>query len=436
MISIENEESFKKENIDLDSAINECNGYTDKIKKLKEKIENEIEVINDAYDKIDKEITKIYEEKYQKLKEEENNLKEKLQNEVTKTKEKLENNLSSSNEIIRINERINKYITIYNNEQEKNIIKTLSYISRISQVEKNAKELLSNVIKNIKINFDKEKCDIIFDNYIINEIPIPKNIQIKNIQANNFEISWTIDDKFIDKNNYLFRIELKEENSKEKFIKVYEDKNYNTIINNLKPKTTYLIKICSIIDNIYSPWSDITKIKMDYINDSIILNNEDKNILFNFLNPVFRDKLFYLNLIYRRGNDMSCETFHKKCDYKGQTVIICKSKNEKLGGYTNINWEPLDGRGVFQEGTFIFSINKNKKFEYCNKSNHSIYLDKYHGPDFFWDFVFNTDKQMKVCVCAPKREGYAYSSEALVGDGNGNDIEVDEVEAFEIKLIN
>ena len=174
---------------------------------------------------------------------------------------------------------------------------------------------------------------------------------------------------------------------------------------------------------------------MDYINDTIILNNEDKNILFNFLNPVFKDKLFYLNLIYRRGNDMRCETFHKKCDYKGQTVIICKSKNEKFGGYTNINWEPLDGRGVFQEGTFIFSINKNKKFEYCNKSNHSIYLDKSHGPDFFWDFVFNTDKQMKVCVCATKKEGYAYSSEALVGDGNGNDIEVDEVEAFEIKLI-
>ena len=122
IISIEDEESLKKENINLDSAINECNEYTEKIKKLREKIESEIEIINNEYDNIDKEITKFYEEKHQKLKNEENNLKEKLQNEVTKTKEKLEINLSYTNEVIRINERINKGIKIFNNEQEKNII--------------------------------------------------------------------------------------------------------------------------------------------------------------------------------------------------------------------------------------------------------------------------------------------------------------------------
>ena len=43
---------------------------------------------------------------------------------------------------------------------------------------------------------------------------------------------------------------------------------------------------------------------------------------------------------------------------------------------------------------------------------------------------------MKVCFCAPKKYGYAYSSEALVGDGTYKEIDVDEVEAFEIKMIN
>ena len=436
IISIEDEESLKKEKIDLDSAINECNKYTEKIKKVRENIEKESNKIKSWYDKVNKEITKSYEIKHEKLTNEEYNLKEKLQNEVTKTKEKLEINLSYSNEIIRINEKINKGIKIFNNEQEKNIIKTISYISKISQILKSAKELLVNDIKNIKINFDTEKNDIIFKDYLINGIIIPKNIQINNTKSNCFEIFWTIDDKIINKDKYLFRIELKEENSKENFTKVYEDKKYNTIIKNLKPNTNYEIRICSIIDNLNSSWSEIKKIKTDFINDTIILNNEDKNKLYNFLNPVFKDKHFYLNLLYRRGNDMSYKTFHEKCDNKGHTVIICKSKNDKFGGYTDINWESAEWKNKKKKGPFIFSINRNKKFEYSNKNYNSIHLYKNYGPDFYYDFVFYTEKQMKVCICATTKYGYAYSSEPLVGDGSLKEIDVDEVEAFEIKIIN
>ena len=95
---------------------------------------------------------------------------------------------------------------------------------------------------------------------------------------------------------------------------------------------------------------------------------------------------------------MSVETFHKKCDNKGQTIIICKSKEEKFGGYTNINWEcPNMYRAENKDGPFIFSITKNKKYDYSDKSKHSIFLHKDHGPDFNWDFVFNGPKQMKVC---------------------------------------
>ena len=133
---------------------------------------------------------------------------------------------------------------------------------------------------------------------------------------------------------------------------------------------------------------------------------------------------------------MSYKTFHDKCDNKGQTVIICKSKNEIFGGYTNVNWESSKGKEIRKNGPFIFSINKNQKYEYNNKAFHCMYLHKDHGPDFCWDFVFNTEKQMKVCICAPKSNGYAYSIEALVGNGTYKEIDVDEVEAFEIKMIN
>ena len=439
LISIEDNESLRKENFDLDSSMNECNEYTKKIKNLEKKIENEIEEINNVYEKIYKEINKAYEEKHAKLILEENNLKENLKNEVTKTKEKLENDLTYSKEIIRANERIIKGLNIFKNEEEKSIIRILSYVSKMSEIQKEAKLLLGKMIKTIKINFNNEKCNIKFEDYIFNGIHIPKNIEFKDIKSNSVEILWKIDDikiENIDINKYLFRVELRKENSKKKFTKVYEGSNYNCIIKNLNMNVNYEIRICSFNNNINSSWSNIKIFKTDNINESLILNDEDKHKLFTWLNPLFNGKSFYLKLLYKRGNDMSYETFHKKCDNKGQTVIICKSKIEKFGGYTNINWESLEGKPIYQKGPFIFSINKNKKFEYCNNNNNSIHLCKKYGPDFFWDFVFNTDKQMKVCICAPKTYGYAYSSEALIGDGTYKEIEVDEIEAFEIKVIN
>jgi len=48
----------------------------------------------------------------------------------------LENFLSESNELIRINEKINKGIKIFQKDKEKNIIKTLSYISAINKSKK------------------------------------------------------------------------------------------------------------------------------------------------------------------------------------------------------------------------------------------------------------------------------------------------------------
>ena len=75
---------------------------------------------------------------------------------------------------------------------------------------------------------------------------------------------------------------------------------------------------------------------------------------------------------------MSCETFHLKCDKIGPTVVICQAKNEKFGGYTNINWEsPNNNIDIFEDGPFIFSINKNKKYNYSNnKKKLSNHLNK------------------------------------------------------------
>jgi len=123
-----------------------------KILNFNEKIKNEITKIDNLYDKIFNKITNRYKINHEKLIIEENDLKDKLKNEVTKAKEKLENYLSNSNELIRKNEKLNKGITILKKNEEKNIIKTLSYISNINKNEKEIFSSLGKLIKNINIS--------------------------------------------------------------------------------------------------------------------------------------------------------------------------------------------------------------------------------------------------------------------------------------------
>ena len=93
-------------------------------------------------------MTKSFEIKHEKLIREENDLREKLQNEVTKIKENLENFLSESNRLIKNTEKIQKGIKQIENEKE-NIIKKISYVSKINKCKKEMKMLFGTLMKNI-----------------------------------------------------------------------------------------------------------------------------------------------------------------------------------------------------------------------------------------------------------------------------------------------
>ena len=68
--------------------------------------------IDKAYEKVDKETTKFFELKRDKLNKEEENLKEKLKTEVTKIKEKLENYLSETFNLTKECEKIIKGVIL------------------------------------------------------------------------------------------------------------------------------------------------------------------------------------------------------------------------------------------------------------------------------------------------------------------------------------
>ena len=197
---------------------------------------------------------------------------------------------------------------------------------------------------------------------------------------------------------------------------------YEEIVKLKKKEENYIKEIKNLND------------KLQYLTgfnfESQILSKNDKDKIIMWLNPEKKNITFYFKLIYRRGENMSVSKFHATCDYQGPTLVVCKAKNEKFGGYTNIDWEAIEDKPIHKVGPFIFSITKNKKFVYKYQNDRqSIYLSKDHGPDFNWDFTFNSPNQMRTCICRPE----AYSNESIIGNGTGGDIEVDEVEIFQVK---
>jgi hypothetical protein len=311
-----------------------------------------------------------FKKKHEKLIKEENELKEKLQNEVTKVKEQLENFLSESNTIIKNNEKINKGMKQFENDADKNMIRTLSYISKINKINKKMTTFNQKLMKNLKISFEEDKSDIKYEEYYFSGIRIPKEIEFTDINRNSFKIFWKKDNiniKDIDNNKIKYKVEIRKENSDEKFIQKYEGSENNCLVDNLNANTNYEIRICCFYNNIIGPWSEIHKIKtMFYLNESIILKDdiENINLIKGWVDPN-RDLDF--KLLFRMSRDGSnCSDFHRLCDNKGETLIIIKTdKNYKFGAYTPLNWvTPSSGEvnDPKDELTFLFSLDKKQKF--------------------------------------------------------------------------
>jgi len=433
MIEISDEESLNKENITIELFTKE---FIQKPNNLKNKIKKEIDEINNSYNNIKNKINKKFKEEHEKLIIEENNLIEKLKNELTKTKDNLEKYLSETNEVIENYERINKGIKLLEKE-DKNMIKELSYITKINQSENKYNYIFKELMSNLKISFEEKQRKVKYNKYYFNiPIPIPKEIKFNDISLDSFKLEWKLDnlDKF-DKNKIKFKVELREVNGNinEKFNQVYFDSNTNCLITNLKSDIKYEIKICCVYNNIEGEWSEIKNVKTNEV-DSIILkeSKREKELLKKIYEWSGYKKM---ELIYRGTKDgKTCNDFHNKCDNKGPTICLYKSeKGYIFGGYAPISWTSSDG---FQKhnDSFIFTLtniyDKPTKFPHiegqcivCHAIN--------HGPSFEDFCIFDNFS----CVLNFPR-GYkdvlGKGRSIFNGDNNTEIFNLKEIEVFKL----
>ena len=278
IILFADEESLKKENITIDKLTEKFNINIEKQEKLKKNIEKEIVKINNLYEEINKGIANYYLEKHEKLIKEDNNLKEKLDNEVTKIKEKLENYLFKSDNLLKICEKIKKGIKNLENQQ-KNMIKNLSYITKINKTQIEMEYLFQQLMRNVKINFIKENDEKLkFEDYYFNGICKPKDVLIKYITDCSINLFWKTDDiniLNIDKKQLKYIVEIKKKNKN--FKRIYEGGENSCKIENLKNKTEYELRICTTYNEVIGDWTEIKTFKTSEIScDNIILLESKK----------------------------------------------------------------------------------------------------------------------------------------------------------------
>ena len=278
LIEIKNIESLNKENITLENELKELNKNSDEIMKLKIKIEEEINKINNIYESLIEKQENCYQKKYELILNEKNELIEKLNFEVTKVKNGLEKYLSDINNEILMKERINKGIKKMDNK-EQNIFQIFAYISKINQDIKVMKSLSTKLMRNINIKYDENKNNIIYDEYYFNGWPIPKNIKIENLTSSSAKIYWKIDNINIvnlDKNRIQYAIEIRKKGKNFQYIfeGIYGANNYS--INNLENNTNYEIRIFSYYGELnyfplFSEGSEVYQFKTPDYSNSIIL---------------------------------------------------------------------------------------------------------------------------------------------------------------------
>ena len=431
----------------IESFIKEFDKCVEKSKMLKDKIEQEISQIDNLYTKISKEISNSFLIKHEKLTKEENELKEKLDNEVTKVKSQLEKFLSSSNNNLKISERIYKGIKILNKEakEQKNIIKNLSYISKINKTEKAMKQLFQELMKNLKISFEEDKSLVKYDEFYFNGIPKPKNIEFKDLKTNSVNLTWEIDNLAIDNFDYKnikYIINMRKETKP--FTKVYEGKEKKCKIENLKINTNYEFKICSIYNDIISAWTEINRIKTkEIILDSNILKDSKKEI--EFAKKILEWTGYKnIELLYRGTRDgESSNNFHSKCDKQGPTVTLCQSdKGYIFGGFCSIPWI---GSGDYKSApnSFLFTLSNiygigPTKFPLKNINDGKSIWDGYqYGPIFGGGhdlYILNNYFSNYVSCSFP----YTYQDvlekgkSIFTGNNNESKIKMKEIEIFKL----
>jgi len=150
-----------------------------------------------------------------------------------------------------------------------------------------------------------------------------------------------------------------------------------TLYTNLKSEYE---KIIGKVDNGETPTPNDGHNYFRGFTNKIIKNVDEANTLLGWIdkkpNIILKVKLLYSPTL----EENSWQDFHKYCDNKGPTIVLCEelTKGRRFGGYASISWD-LKNQQYRDNDSFLFSLDNNKKYTGRDKY---IYTGPKHGIHF------------------------------------------------------
>ena len=140
--------------------------------------------------------------------------------------------------------------------------------------------------------------------------------------------------------------------------------------------------------------------------------------------------------MYRLSRDWSTyQAYQYLCLNKAPTLTLAHSiDGHKFGGYSTCSFDDSD-KEKKDEASFLFSLDKKKKYFKRNISFNSIYCRKGTGPDFYHNFEFDQGDMSK-CYCdAGTKNDYWYLDKRELADNNNETkVNLKEVEIYYIDI--
>ena len=167
---------------------------------------------------------------------------------------------------------------------------------------------------------------------------------------------------------------------------------------------------------------------------NFLINNNIEYIISikNWINPNVKIKCELLYRMSRDGDKIS--KFHELCDNKGPSLTLFETTDGNKGGiYTPLSWDS-NSRWKDDLETFLFNLNKNKKYKKIKKEN-SIFCGNEHGA-WIYSFGFYSCQMRKIQHLGTSINNY-YENGAECLPNNNTDtkfFDVKEVEVYKIIL--
>ena len=139
----------------------------------------------------------------------------------------------------------------------------MCYISEINKYNEKANNLFKEPKKTLLFSFDESNLTINFNNYYFENLPVPKDIYVRENEENKIEITWKNDEDKIkdssDINKIEYEIEIKN------IFKRYEFKSQEKrlILDSLDKNRLNKIHIRTVLNNSYSTWSKFETFRVE-----------------------------------------------------------------------------------------------------------------------------------------------------------------------------